>query len=66
MTRISKAMVQRGGKRYCCTCKASGERVRAIWAQHGRDYCEAHKPEPLKREESMSEADYDIERRFGI
>ncbi|HGO6078331.1 hypothetical protein [Burkholderia cenocepacia] len=43
MTRITKAMVQAGGWRYCCVCRALGPRVKAHWTHGGRDYCDAHK-----------------------
>ncbi|WP_171983995.1 hypothetical protein [Burkholderia cenocepacia] len=44
MKRITKAMVQAGGWRYCCECAAHGSRVKAHWTHKGRDYRDAHKP----------------------
>ncbi|WP_179257662.1 hypothetical protein [Burkholderia sp. AU6039] len=44
MKRITKAMKQAGGHRYCCECAAHGPRVKAQWTHKGRDYCDAHKP----------------------
>jgi hypothetical protein len=46
MKRISKAMIERGGWRYCCVCKKLGPRVKAHWTHEGRDYCDEHKPSP--------------------
>ena len=44
MKRITKAMVEAGGWRYCCECGKSGPRVKAHWTHKGRDYCDTHKP----------------------
>ncbi|MCA8073186.1 hypothetical protein FOC29_28055 [Burkholderia vietnamiensis] len=44
MKRITKAMKQAGGHRYCRECAAHGPRVKAHWTHKGRDYCDAHKP----------------------
>ncbi|WP_179235063.1 MULTISPECIES: hypothetical protein [unclassified Burkholderia] len=44
MKRITKAMKQASGHRYCCECAAHGPRVKAHWTHKGRDYCDAHKP----------------------
>lgn len=46
MTRITKAMIERSGWRYCCVCRKLGPRVKAHWTHDGRDYCDEHKPEP--------------------
>lgn len=46
MKRISKAMVERGGWRYCCVCRQLGPRAKAHWQHEGREYCDAHKPAP--------------------
>ncbi len=45
MERITKAMVARGGWRYCCACRKAGPRAKAHWTHAGRDYCDGHKPE---------------------
>ena len=46
MTRITKAMIERSGWRYCCVCRKLGPRVKAHWTHEGRDYCDDHKPSP--------------------
>ncbi|MFP3564712.1 hypothetical protein [Paraburkholderia sp. SIMBA_030] len=46
MKRITKAMVEQGGWRYCCVCRKLGPRVKAHWQHEGREYCDAHKPSP--------------------
>lgn len=43
MKRITKAMIEAGGWRYCCMC--NGPRVKAHWTHAGREYCDVHKPE---------------------
>lgn len=45
MKRITKAMVEAGGWRYCCVCSNEGPRIKAHWTHKGRDYCDAHKPD---------------------
>jgi hypothetical protein len=58
MQRITKAMVERGGWRYCCECRKTGPRVKAHWQHQGREYCDAHKPKPEQTTERLSEADW--------
>jgi predicted GIY-YIG superfamily endonuclease len=65
MKRISKAMVERGGWCYCCVCRQLGPRVKAHWQHEGREYCDTHKPAP-RSAEHQSEADHQLERRYGI
>lgn len=57
MRRIKQKERDKGGERYCETCRAiDGRRVRAVWVEMGRTYCDEHKPAP--DDGYMSEADY--------
>ncbi len=67
MKRITPKMIQKGGKAYCRVCGGEGDaRTPAVWRHDNRNYCEAHKPAYTPEPEEQSEADYDIERRYGI
>jgi hypothetical protein len=70
MKKITPSMVAKGGKRYCCVCKRMpdgfAQRVEAVWIHFGDSFCEQHKPKPTPNAEYKSEADYELERRYGI